>query len=103
MSLARRERRRLRRIEGHICRSDPHLARLLADFGEARTADGSAGQQLGQDADKPARGVPAAIALALGRGARAAFRAVVAPGARERVHRLKPQPLARTPPWQRFT
>jgi hypothetical protein len=105
MSLARRERRRLSRIESDICRSDPTLARLLAEFGEDRPADGTDTEppsaQAGKQTRAGSRG--GAVAVALRRGARAVIRAIVAPGAQERVHRFKPQPLARTPPWQRFT
>ena len=103
MSLARRERRALRKIEVGIKRSDPALAQMLGGFD--RVAGGEAMPAAERGPSAPARawdrglGIagPAARMLARGIGA------VAEGGVRERLGvRMKPQPMGRSP-WQRLT
>ena len=103
MSLPRRERRALRRIEAGIRRSDPGLAQLLGDF------DGlAAGQPM--SSDQRSRGAMTRVGAFAAAGAVSAARlvargtlAVFAPGVRERLGvRELPQPMGRSP-WQRLT
>jgi len=101
MSIPRRERRALRRIEAGIRRSDPRLAQLLASF---ETVPATSAPP-----DSPHRRGAAGRALAVSalrfarRGASAAAGAVCAPGLRDRLGvRMRPQPLGRAP-WQRLT
>jgi Protein of unknown function (DUF3040) len=101
MSIPRRERRALRRIEAAIRRSDPGLAQLLTTFETLPSAREVSGAPHRRGAAGRALAV-SAVRLA-GRGAAAAAGAVCAPGLRERLGvRSQPQPLGRAP-WQRLT
>ncbi len=106
MSLPRRERRVLHRIETDILRSDPGLASLLREFGQESAAE--PGLALAEPEPKPpGRTSPlaavGAAASLLGRASRATVRAILVPGIRERLApRSRPGPMARTP-WQRLT
>ncbi len=103
MSLARRERRTLRKIEADIVRSDPALARMLDRF------QGIGGEEAAPVTEHG----PGTIARAWDRGlavavpaARLVVRgigAVTEGGVRERLGvRTGPQPMGRSP-WQRLT
>jgi hypothetical protein len=99
MSLPRRERRALRKIEAGISRTDPGLAGLMGSFNEL-----AAGRDV-LPAER--RRGPAALLASAGRlavrGTAATAAAVFAPGVRERlgVHG-RPQPMARTT-WRGLT
>jgi Protein of unknown function (DUF3040) len=100
MSIPRRERRALRRIEAGIRRSDPRLAQLLASFEATKSAAAVTGAPHRRRTGGRAFAV-SAVRLA-GRGAAAAAGAVCAPGLRERLGvRMRPQPLGRAS-WQRL-
>lgn len=101
MSIPRRERRALRRIEAGISRSDPGLAQMLDSF---------SGLAAGRDllpAERSLGAAGLAVAVSAGRmvvrGSAAAAAAVCAPGVRERLGvRGRPQPVARTT-WRGMT
>jgi len=95
MSLPRRERRALLKIEAGLSRSDPRLAKLLGDFCD-QAGDG----QMPASERAPAA-APVAVRVLRMTRALAAF--VLVPGLRERLApRGRAQPMGRLP-GQRFT
>ena len=100
MSLARWERKALRKIEADIWRSDPGLARLLGGFEEPAAGHAVPAARHGRRAGQQSF-VRWAVRVAA-HGVAAAVGAVCAPGVRERLGvRSQPHPMARTP-WQRL-
>lgn len=100
MSLHRRERSELRRMEAAFRESDPALADLFSGLQELADAEFVS-------AAEEDRSGGAALAVSMlrlaARGAAAAAAAVCAPGVRERLGvRMHPQPMARST-WHRLT
>lgn len=98
MSLPRRERKALRKIEAGIGRSDPGLAQMLGSFDRLAAR---------HEMLPPERSLGLAIAVSAGRlvlrGSAAAAAAVCAPGVRERLGvRGRAQPMARST-WRGMT